>query len=163
MLRKHAFAAPNDYSGASEYMLPILKRYPLGPEDADERGFARMFSCQDLLLQLILERSAALKRAGRRFLRLALFRALKEWNNYSIILRRFVRKVLIRSPLRLLRIDFLQQSVGVSPLVHHVEHVTDVDADAACQLRIKEDVAREAVPVAVESQSDEASLSVEHG
>ena len=51
----------------------------------------------------------------------------------------------------------------MSPLVHHEEHEADIDADAACQLLVEEDVAREAVPVAVEGESDEFTLTVEHG
>ena len=62
----------------------------------------------------------------------------------------------------LLCVDFLEQSVGMSPAVHHEEDEADVDADAACQLLVEEDVAGKAVPVAVECQSYQFTLAVEH-
>ncbi len=34
-----------------------------------------------------------------------------------------------------------EQAVGVSPLVHEVDHVADVDADAAAEVLVKPDVA----------------------
>ena len=43
----------------------------------------------------------------------------------------------------LLRIDFLQQAVGMTPLVHHVEDEADVDTDAAGEASIEVDVAGE--------------------
>ena len=63
----------------------------------------------------------------------------------------------------LLHTDLFKQAVGMSPAVHHIEHVAHVDADAACQAGVEVDVAGERVPVAVEGETDEASLSVEHG
>ncbi len=51
----------------------------------------------------------------------------------------------------------------MSPAVHHEQHVANVNANAAGELRVEEDVAGERVPVAVEGQSDETVLSVEHG
>ena len=51
----------------------------------------------------------------------------------------------------------------MAPAIHHEEDVADVDADAAGQLRVEEDVAGERVPVAVEGQANEAVLAVEHG
>ena len=51
----------------------------------------------------------------------------------------------------------------MSPAVHHEEDEPDVDADATCELLVEEDVAGQTVPVAVERQSDEFALAVEHG
>ena len=42
----------------------------------------------------------------------------------------------------------------MAPLVHHEEHVAYVYADAAGEVLLEVDVAREAVPVAVEGQSE---------
>jgi hypothetical protein len=56
----------------------------------------------------------------------------------------------------------LQQTVGMSPTVHHEEHVADVNTDATSELRVEEDITRERVPVAIESQSDETVLTIEH-
>ena len=43
----------------------------------------------------------------------------------------------------LLRIDFLQQAVGMTPTVHHVEDEADVDTDATGEAGIEVDVAGE--------------------
>ena len=56
---------------------------------------------------------------------------------------------------------FLEQAVGVSPFVHEVDHVAHVYADAAGELRVEPDVARERIPVAVEGETYELSLAVE--
>ena len=74
----------------------------------------------------------------------------------------FTRLLFIVCASTLFRVDFLNQVVGVSPLIHHEEHVSNVDADAACQSFIEVDVARQAIPVSVECQSDEMAVSVEH-
>ena len=58
-------------------------------------------------------------------------------------------------------VDLFQETVGVAPLVHHKQDITDVDTDAPRKLRVKEDVAGEAVPVTVEGQADKAILAVE--
>ena len=50
----------------------------------------------------------------------------------------------------------------MAPFVHQVEHITNVHSYATCQSGIEVNVAGEAVPVAVECQSNEPSLSVEH-
>ena len=63
---------------------------------------------------------------------------------------------------RLLCVDFLNQAVGVSPFVHHIEHETNVYTDASCQSFVEVDVARQAIPVSVECQSNEMAVSVEH-
>ena len=55
-----------------------------------------------------------------------------------------------------------QQTVGVSPLVDHVDHIPDVNANAAREVGVEVDVGRQAVPVAVESEADELPLAVEH-
>ena len=55
----------------------------------------------------------------------------------------------------------LEQTVGVSPAVHEVDHVAHVDAYAASELRVEPDVARKRVPVAVEGKTDELALAVE--
>ena len=49
----------------------------------------------------------------------------------------------------------------MSPFINHVEHVTNVYTDASCQSFVEVDVATEAVPVAVKSQSDELTFAVE--
>ena len=51
----------------------------------------------------------------------------------------------------------------MSPLVHHEEDVADIDTDAAGQLRVKEDVAGKRIPVAIEGQTNELVLAIEHG
>ena len=56
---------------------------------------------------------------------------------------------------------FLEQAVGVSPFVHEVDHVAHVYADAAGELRVEPDVARERIPVAVEGETYELALAVE--
>ena len=72
--------------------------------------------------------------------------------------------IILNSQLSILNsLDFLQQSVGMSPFVHHEEDVADVDSDATGQLGIEGDVAGERIPVAVEGQTDEAVLAVGHG
>ena len=62
----------------------------------------------------------------------------------------------------LLGVDFLQEAIGVSPLVHQVEHVADVYTDAAGQALVEVDVRAEAVPVAVEGKTYQLALAVEH-
>ena len=39
--------------------------------------------------------------------------------------------------------NLVDEAVGMAPLVHHKENVADVDANAAGQLRVEEDVAGE--------------------
>ena len=39
--------------------------------------------------------------------------------------------------------ELLQQTVGMAPAVHEVQHVTHVDIDGASQLAVEEDVAGE--------------------
>lgn len=41
----------------------------------------------------------------------------------------------------LLRVNLAQQAVGMTPTVHHIEHVAYVNTDAASQFRVEEDVA----------------------
>ena len=48
-------------------------------------------------------------------------------------------------------LHLLQQAVGMSPLVHEIEHVADVDTDGASQTAVVIDVGRKAVPVSIES------------
>ena len=55
----------------------------------------------------------------------------------------------------------LEQTVGVSPAVHEVDHVAHVDAYKESEHRVEPDVARERVPVAVEGKTDELALAVE--
>ena len=62
----------------------------------------------------------------------------------------------------LLGVDFLQEAIGVSPLVHQVEHVADVYTDAAGQALVEVDVRAEAIPVAVEGKTYQFALAVEH-
>ena len=62
----------------------------------------------------------------------------------------------------LLGVDFLQEAIGVSPLVHQVEHIADVYTDAAGQALVEVDVRAEAVPVAVEGKTNQLALAVEH-
>ena len=50
----------------------------------------------------------------------------------------------------------------MAPTVHHEKHVANIHTDAAGQLTVEVDVAGEAVPVAVEGQSNELTFSVEH-
>ena len=59
-------------------------------------------------------------------------------------------------------IDFLEQSVGMSPLVHHIEYEAYVDADAACKTMVEIDVGGKTVPVAVEGKTYEVAVAVEH-
>ena len=59
-------------------------------------------------------------------------------------------------------INLLDESVGMSPLVHQVEHVSDINTDTACEFVVEEDIARQTIPVAVECKSDEFALSVEY-
>ena len=40
----------------------------------------------------------------------------------------------------LLCADFLNQAVGFAPAFHHIQHVADINADAAGQLLVEEDV-----------------------
>ena len=61
----------------------------------------------------------------------------------------------------LLGVDFLQEAIGVSPLVHQVEHVAHIDTDAACKLAVEVDVRSQAIPVAIEGETDELALAVE--
>ena len=49
----------------------------------------------------------------------------------------------------------------MSPFVHEVDHVAHVYADAAGELRVEPDVARERIRVAVEGETYELALSVE--
>ena len=65
--------------------------------------------------------------------------------------------------LKLFNTHFFQQTVGVSPLIHEVYHVANVDADATCELAVEPDVRRERVPVAIEGETDEAALAIKHG
>ena len=65
--------------------------------------------------------------------------------------------------LSLLCVDFFQQSVCVPPLVHEIKDVADIYTDASCQSLVEVDVGAEAVPVAVEGETDQLSLAIEHG
>ena len=37
--------------------------------------------------------------------------------------------------------NFVYETVGMSPLVHHIEQVTHIETDASCQCTVEEDVA----------------------
>ena len=69
--------------------------------------------------------------------------------------------LLLKALFYLYNAHLLEQTVGVSPAVHEVDHVAHVDAYAASELRVEPDVARERVPVAVEGKTDELALAVE--
>ena len=63
---------------------------------------------------------------------------------------------------QLLCVDLLDETISMAPLVHHEEYITDVDTDTTSEFRVEEDVSREALPVTVESKTDELILSVEY-
>ena len=69
----------------------------------------------------------------------------------------------LRSILTTLQTHFLHQAVGMSPFIHHEEHVTNVYADAPSKMRIEKDVARQTIPVTIEGQTDKFALAIEHG
>ena len=50
----------------------------------------------------------------------------------------------------------------MSPSVHHEQYEADVHTNAASQYLVEVDVAGQRVPVAIESQSDELALTIEH-
>ena len=52
--------------------------------------------------------------------------------------------------------------IGLTPFLHEPEHETDVDADATLEVAVEADVAREGIPVAVEGQTYEFTLTIEH-
>ena len=60
-------------------------------------------------------------------------------------------------------INLFNQSVCMSPTVHHEQHVADIDIDGTCQLTVEEDVAGQWVPVAVEGQTQQFALAIEDG
>ncbi len=62
---------------------------------------------------------------------------------------------------KLLHSQFLQQSLGVAPAVHHVDHVADVYADGAGQHAVEEDIRGQGVPVAVECEANQSALTIE--
>lgn len=62
----------------------------------------------------------------------------------------------------LLGSNLFDKAVGFAPGLHHVEHVADVDTNAASQLLVEEDVRAQAVPVAIKGQTDEFALAIEH-
>ena len=82
---------------------------------------------------------------------------LKYLTNYKIlkykgwqinILKKVYQNAITRSDTPLLYIrqcllnaQLLDETVSIAPLVHEVNHVTDVHADAACQTLVKPDVA----------------------
>ena len=51
----------------------------------------------------------------------------------------------------------------MSPFIHHEEHVTNVYTDATSQMRVEKDVARQAIPVAIEGQTNKFAFAIEHG
>lgn len=51
----------------------------------------------------------------------------------------------------LLRINFLQQAVSMTPLIHQVEYETNINTYAASKLTVEVDVARKAILVAIKS------------
>ena len=57
---------------------------------------------------------------------------------------------------------FLQKAVGVTPFVHQEEHVSYVHSNATRKVLIKEYVTRQAVPIAVEGEAQQFSLSIEY-
>ena len=42
--------------------------------------------------------------------------------------------------LGLLGTDLFDQTIGFAPALHHVEHIADINTDAACQLLVEEDI-----------------------
>ena len=46
-------------------------------------------------------------------------------------------------------------------LVHEEEHVADIHADAALEVRLEHHVAGHRLPVAVEGETDQAAVSIE--
>ena len=64
--------------------------------------------------------------------------------------------------IELLRVDFLKQAVGMPPFIHHVEDITDVDTNATRKDAIEVYVGSQTIPIAIESKTDESSLTVEH-
>ena len=50
----------------------------------------------------------------------------------------------------------------MSPLIHQVEHIANIHADAASQALVEVDVRAEAVPVAIEGKTNQLALAVEH-
>ena len=79
------------------------------------------------------------------------------------VFQRFSSRFFRRKPFCLFGCYLLQQAVGMAPFVDHEQHIADVYTNATGQTRVEIDVRREAVPVAIESKSDETSPSVEHG
>ena len=81
------------------------------------------------------------------------------------------RRILLRNappfvcmvPAEGLEAQLADEAVGLAPAVDEVEHEAYVHADAALQVGVEGDVARHGLPVAVEGQSDELALAVEHG
>ena len=76
--------------------------------------------------------------------------------------RSFFMDIVFNGSYALLCVDFLQETVGVSPLVHQVEHIADVYTDTAGQALVEVDVRAEAVPVAIEGKTYQLALAVEH-
>lgn len=74
----------------------------------------------------------------------------------------FFMDIVFNGSYALLCVDFLQETVGVSPLVHQVEHIADVYTDTASQALVEIDIRAEAVPVAVEGKTYQLTLAVEH-
>ena len=50
----------------------------------------------------------------------------------------------------------------MSPLIHQVEHVANIHANAASQALVEVDVRAEAVPVAIEGKTNQLTLTIEH-
>ena len=56
----------------------------------------------------------------------------------------------------------MEQAVCLCPVLHDIEDVTDIDIDAACEGGIIINVCRQAVPVAVEGETDEPAITIYH-
>mgnify|MGYP004652670155 CR=1 FL=1 len=76
--------------------------------------------------------------------------------------RSFFMDIVFNGSYALLCVDFLQETVGVSPFVHQVEHIADVYTDTASQALVEIDIRAEAVPVAIEGKTYQLTLAVEH-
>ena len=58
--------------------------------------------------------------------------------------------------------EFSDEAFGVTVVIHDGEHPTDIYTDATLKGGVKFEVARHGFPVAIERETDETTLAIEH-
>ena len=63
---------------------------------------------------------------------------------------------------RLELFELLDKVLGLTPLVYHKKYKADIDTYATLQRAVETDIARHRLPVAIEGQTNQLALAIEH-